>query len=198
MKYKLINNKTKEETLCDKVTIDGFDYYVSDENPSFEDENKYCFSKERGLEKVSKASVDFLHKSFCVKKSKKVIACNNPNIDIAQVVDDVEDLDILKSKWYDNQEEDRSEAFVFQYSGIVDDALEKGIIIGYNKSQEMFPFTEEDMIEFAEFVAKYSDKNKNYKGEMLYAQSKYDGAERTIDLLQLWKEQRTKTIYYDK
>lgn len=28
MKYKLINNQTKKETLCDKVTIDGFDYYV--------------------------------------------------------------------------------------------------------------------------------------------------------------------------
>ena len=29
MKYKLINIKTKEETLCDKVTIDGFDYYLN-------------------------------------------------------------------------------------------------------------------------------------------------------------------------
>lgn len=29
--YKLINIKTKEEHLCDKVTIKGFDYYVSDE-----------------------------------------------------------------------------------------------------------------------------------------------------------------------
>jgi hypothetical protein len=31
MKYKLINSVTKIETICDKVTIDGFDYYVSDE-----------------------------------------------------------------------------------------------------------------------------------------------------------------------
>lgn len=30
MKYKLINSVTKIETICDKVTIDGFDYYVSD------------------------------------------------------------------------------------------------------------------------------------------------------------------------
>lgn len=30
MKYKLINTITKEEHLCDKVTIDEFDYYVSD------------------------------------------------------------------------------------------------------------------------------------------------------------------------
>lgn len=29
MKYKLINTQTGEEHLCDKVTIDGMDYYVN-------------------------------------------------------------------------------------------------------------------------------------------------------------------------
>jgi hypothetical protein len=29
--YKLINSKTKEETICNKVTLeDGFDYYISE------------------------------------------------------------------------------------------------------------------------------------------------------------------------
>ena len=42
----------------------------------------------------------------------------------------------------------------------------------------------QQMCGFAEFVATYSDKNKNYLGEMLHAKSKYDGAERTIDLLE--------------
>jgi hypothetical protein len=50
-------------------------------------------------------------------------------------------------------------------------------------------FSDENMIAFAEFVAKYPDKNKNVNGEMLHAKSKYDGAERTIDLLQEWIEQ---------
>jgi len=40
------------------------------------------------------------------------------------------------------------------------------------------------MIKFAEFVATYPDKNRNYLNEMLHAKSKYDGAERTIDLLE--------------
>jgi len=40
------------------------------------------------------------------------------------------------------------------------------------------------MIKFAEFVASYPDKNRNYLNEMLHAKSKYDGAERTIDLLE--------------
>ena len=43
---------------------------------------------------------------------------------------------------------------------------------------------EKYMIEFAEFVASYPDKNKNADGEMLHAKSKYDGAERTTDLLE--------------
>lgn len=49
-------------------------------------------------------------------------------------------------------------------------------------------YSEEDMIEFAEFVATYPDKNRNHKGEILHAKSKYDGAERTIDLLEQFKK----------
>jgi hypothetical protein len=55
----------------------------------------------------------------------------------------------------------------------------------------------EEMIAFAEFVAKYPDKNRNANNEMLHAKSKYDGAERTVDLLdefyiQNFKEYATK------
>jgi len=50
-------------------------------------------------------------------------------------------------------------------------------------------YSEEEMINFAEFVATYTDKNRNVYGEMLHAKSKYDGAERTIDLLEKWFEQ---------
>jgi hypothetical protein len=47
-------------------------------------------------------------------------------------------------------------------------------------------YSEEDMIEFAEFIMLYPNKNKNYLGQILHAKSKYDGAERTIDLLKEW------------
>jgi ADP-ribose pyrophosphatase YjhB (NUDIX family) len=50
-------------------------------------------------------------------------------------------------------------------------------------------YNEEDMISFAEFVATYTDKNRNVHSQMLHAKSKYDGAERTIDLLKIWFEQ---------
>lgn len=35
MKYKLINFVSKKETICDKVTIDGFDYYVNGEEINY-------------------------------------------------------------------------------------------------------------------------------------------------------------------
>lgn len=47
----------------------------------------------------------------------------------------------------------------------------------------------EQTIAFAEFVGTYPDKNRNVNGELLHAKSKYDGAERTIDLLETFKKQ---------
>jgi hypothetical protein len=67
---------------------------------------------------------------------------------------------------------------------------------GYNRElfiegakwQQERSYSEEDMIRFAEFVATHPDKNKNVHGQMLHAKSKYDGAERTIDLLEQFKK----------
>lgn len=105
MKYKLINKTTGEETLCDKVTIDGFDYYVSDEIPKEDD----VATIPSYASLVIVGSIDDMPYSeshrhwqglFCntcfdveaVSKFKKVIATNNPNIDIPKVVDEVERL----------------------------------------------------------------------------------------------------------
>ena len=68
----------------------------------------------------------------------------------------------------------------------------KGVIQCYGESmakwQQERMYSEEDMVKFAEFVATYPDKNRNANGEMLHAKSKYDGAERTIDLLKQYKK----------
>ena len=55
---------------------------------------------------------------------------------------------------------------------------------GYNKSKIN---ADKEICKFAEFVASYGDKNRNVNGEMLHAKSKYDGAERTIDLLEKFR-----------
>ena len=50
-KYKLINTTTKEEHLCDKVTIDGFDYYVSDEKYAV---GENCIGEDEGGLRIHK------------------------------------------------------------------------------------------------------------------------------------------------
>jgi hypothetical protein len=55
----------------------------------------------------------------------------------------------------------------------------------FEQAKEMH---DKEMIEFAEYVATYPDKNVNANGEMLHAKSRYDGAERTCDLLETFKK----------
>ena len=54
----------------------------------------------------------------------------------------------------------------------------------YDMFKQAKAMEKEQMVNFAEYVATYPDKNRNYKGKILHAKSKYDGAERTIDLLE--------------
>ena len=68
------------------------------------------------------------------------------------------------------------------------DWREREIFIAGAKWMQERMYSEENMISFAEFVATYLDKNRNVNGEMLHAKSKYDGAERTIDLLKQYKK----------
>ena len=83
------------------------------------------------------------------------------------------------------------EWLVEQLENVDYNPLEKG---GYDtakkriieKAKEM---EKKQMIGFAEYVAGHPDKNRNYLGQMLHARSKYDEANRTVDLLeQYYKE----------
>lgn len=71
---------------------------------------------------------------------------------------------------------------------LFDTLSKKGYLLGSNGYFKTFKeakaMEKEHMIGFAEFVAKYPDKNRNYLNQMLHAKSKYDGAEKTVDLLE--------------
>lgn len=90
MKYKLINKTTLEEHLCDKVVIDGWDYYVSDEIIKVGDyyiawetisniESNYIIQKANDSEPLGMYS--------WADNYKKVIATNNLDIDIPQILE---------------------------------------------------------------------------------------------------------------
>lgn len=199
MKYKLINSVTKIETICDKVTIDGFDYYVSNE---IEDRSGKIAYINNDVYKNQLRIVTTAFGNENLKDCKKVIATTNSNIDIPKVVDEVEEL---------------SEKFIgCKYEDIEDSIDQIGYDSfkrGYNKSQETYPFSEEDIIEFAEWLIKRlppqydCDTTTNYIPQVMINDEKQLWTKghgnrtefyTTKELLQLWKEQKHKIVYYNE
>lgn len=165
MKIKLINKQTNEEHICSKVVIDGFDYYVSDDEIKLNDPI------------TDNYRVWFWRDDCSLLGRKKVIATNNPNLDIFQVVDNYKN-----GKWWaaDLNGYDKNCELP------TNDVEVNSFIEGYNKSQESHPFSEEDMIEFSWWLVKNlgmfsCDRTAHFNKE----------------LLQIWKEQRIKIIYYN-
>ena len=180
--YKLVNKTTKEETICTKVNVDGFDYYVNKQAINSFD---WYYLKQvsdvgthTGIYQASdKPKVNKLNS--LAENIHKVICTTNPNIDVFKVIDEVEELftTISKNPPYCN-------------------VINKNAIMGYNKHKETNPFSEEDMIEFGQWAGineyRYNKKflmyQKHFINETLFYTSK--------ELLKLWKEQKVETIYY--
>lgn len=183
MKYKLINSKTKKEYICEKVTIDGFDYYVSDEQAT-EGFYGYINFNSGDIKKVGKHFSD---------DWRKVIATSNPNIDIPKVVDEVEEIiDVFLIERGEHKTRVRNPVYSEERE------LAKKC---YNKSQETHSFSEEDMVEFDKWKnekykllhGEYVDTNDYYSIPDLKSVKKYT----TKELLEIWEKQKIKTIYYE-
>ena len=176
-KYKLINTKTKEEHLCNKITIGGFDYYVSDEEIKVGD----WYTWDGNKNNAPSLCTDTYNESSILDsqgftKFYKVVATTNPNIDIPQIL------------------EEPNETLIHQIAAdlgyrMLPDDLEEGIKAGYKESQETHPFNEDD-VEF--FVKKALEDAKK---SVCWSDEYYKHL--TKELLQLWKEQQHKIVYYE-
>jgi hypothetical protein len=171
-KYKLIHTKTKEEHLCERITIDGFDFYVSNDGSLFKNGQTF----------ITKENI--IHNNFGYNYGDNVvIATNNPNIDVSQIVDEVKELSLKMG-------------LEFYISGNYD--FENGVRKGYLKSQETHQFTKENMSEFSEFIGEekfeWSILYNNWSSELI----KYSGCIFTTDeLLNIWKNQKVTILYYE-
>lgn len=77
------------------------------------------------------------------------------------------------------------------YKKLSEQGSNQAYVVAKFLEENFLAMEKEQMINFAEFVATYPDKNININGEILHAKSKYDGAERTIDLLKEYYESNT-------
>lgn len=180
MKYKLINQQTKEEYLCQKVVIEGFDYYVSDDKII---QNDYYIDFRTDNDRVEhfKEKDDWVLVGIC--DSKKVLATNNPNINIPKVVDEVERL----AKDYAIKEVGNWYNEIGLSGDKWGDETHLDFKNGYNHSQSTHPFSEEDVIEFNDWQTSLLTSKDS---QLLIDKT-------TKELLQLWKDQRVQTIYFN-
>lgn len=137
MKYKLINTEIKEEFICEKVEVDGFEYYISDEKvqggtfKSLKDKFiVFVFDKKDN--KIYE--IDF-RVNFCIlDRHFLVIATNNPSLDIPQIVEEMANNNTIKHGFAERVE-------------IPKNAFKNG----YNKAKEQYPYNKQDMIEFGKY-----------------------------------------------
>ena len=166
-KYKLINKQTGEEHLCDKVTIDGFDYYMNTETSLSNNGDWYLGYP--NYNSLSKWEMVGMHEGKQVWINK-VIATNNSNIDIPKVMNEVE-------KWIDETASTLKDEHTIATTKLC-------LKAGYNKSQETHPFSEEDVKE----IFKIAQTQKDYGDYKPYTFE---------EAIRIWKEQQPKTLYYE-
>jgi len=174
MKYKLVNHNTKEETICDKVVVDEFDYYVSNEKVP---EERWYISPEI---KVLKFTGREILGDKLSKNCKKIVATNNPNIDIPKVVDPIE---ILLENYYSHKDDAADRVFY--------DTQVREIIKEY---QETLSNSDEDAIEFAKWIA---DTKLHGYCKQLYEAIIRHKVSTVNELIKIWKEQQPKIVYYE-
>ena len=188
MKAKLINKKTGEETLCDKVTINGFEYWVSDEKPIKSTKPCYCYNSIKNTWDADIVFYQGVMPMYHYEGFKIIVATNNPNIDIPKLVDEVEILafdyyEQVKKEYYSTGQKTQLPKSNKEFQAMGD-----GFVAGYNKSQATHPNSDDDMVEFGEMVA-WNMVGKTITESFVKGISK--------ELLQLWKEQKIKTVYYE-
>mgnify|MGYP003553209694 CR=1 FL=1 len=89
MKYKLINKRNKESFICDKITIDGFDYYVNSDNIL---PNDFYYSKV--MNKINHY-IEIRPLTSPNLEDLKVISTNDSSLSIPKVVD----IDVLSKEY---------------------------------------------------------------------------------------------------
>lgn len=129
MQYKLINKKSKKETICIKIELKGFDYYVSDEK----------VTGKLGYNLESNCLEFFCSHPKYDESGNRIVATNDPNIGRPKVIDEVYNISIELGQ----------EVYI---GGNYD--FENGVRKGYNKAKETYRYTEKDMIKYGKWYFK--------------------------------------------
>lgn len=196
--YKLINLETKEETICNLVTIDGFDYYVISE----EIDKPTYIASDKTIELV-KDDFDFINSGIRDGFYAKVIATNNPNIDSLKIIkknytlEDAIKLGIDTFKDIFDLHPKGGKLSNETVSILIKTSVKTGYKFG-TKVKETYQYTEEDLMNFAAFCS-YNHTLDDSDKSNIYWQPLFEGGKKQTskELLSIWKEQQPKILYYE-
>jgi hypothetical protein len=169
MEYRLINETTKEEFICNKITDrDSFDYYYTINLPA---EESYCVRFIREIPYL------MTYDKGIEAKQYRIIATNNPSIDLVNQYDNIKKM-VGKIQTY------------FEGLGVSEE-----FIAGYTKSQKTHPFSLDDIVEFNKWkLTLRVVKKEDY---FLYILPHDETKSLTIEeLLNYWNSTRIKTVYF--
>lgn len=182
MKAKVINKNTNQQFDCEEIEIKDFKYYTIDTAVGC----KYGISK---LNEVVEIKV-----SYDAILYKGIICSNNPNIDIPKVMDDELTIKVnehFKDYWK-KEDESKMKGDEISTEMMTNMLCEiSAFTAGYKKSQETHPFSEDDMIEFSDWI------KTNYYCVEIGVWIKEGNYFTTKELLQIWKEQQSKIVFYE-
>lgn len=182
--YKLKNKTTGEETICTKVEVDGFDYYVGDDKAKIGDK---LISKVGNIFEYDKNTTEL---GIALLGGKKVIATNNPSIDIGQVIDRLGIIAHNSSPYIVVSKISNSHL-----------AFQEGFEVGYNAHAETHTLSDDEVAEFLEWKDRLHLENEiglMDRGFSMYMPK--NGEIKTVttkELLNIFKEQLPKTIWYE-
>lgn len=179
--YNLINRKNPNESgiICKKITIDNYDYYISEHiQPSIDGELYHCSEKGKGIdtgygipEQVLTISKYSNNRNLC-ENCKKVIATNNFGMEIPQVS---ENVCVAYEYYISNKNVEVSDSYHFNN--------------GFTEARKLNEFNKYDIINLIESLKDYTHESNSILGH----------DERTAeDIFEIWNTNRIKTVYYDK
>ena len=172
MKYKLIHIDTLEVTLCEKITIDNEDYYVSIEKKH----NGYVYNT-----LLTQLETMFEGKNF-VDAYKGLIATTNTSLLCPQVVDYVEEL---AESHYGTDIDSYRSSKPFDLEG----DRKQGFVKGYQKHSETHSLSNEEVCLFAEYFY-------NYWNDMTSEEFIHSECKNTTQLLTQFKSTLPIKIYF--
>lgn len=172
MKYILKHIDSSEHIECSKVTINGFDYYVTEETGEVDD----FVTNGTQIARINVLTIDDPNKHLC----RKIIATNDPKygfstFHIPQIIDE--------GKKY------ALEVFPHTNEGDVEDCIDASkrniLALGFNKAKETYKWTDEDVKHFVK------ETLKDAKSSVIWSEEYYDHlAEKLIN-------EKPKDIWYE-